>query len=108
MLDHGVSRRRPVARARGGGRQAGGRGGAERAQGGGGDPVVRSRRGRKVLAEAKEIGWITSAVRSIALGQPIALGYLRREHFAPGAAVTIQDDGTSIPARVAELPFVTR
>jgi len=71
-----------------------------------GDRVPAS--GAKVLAEAKEIGWITSAVRSIALGQPIALGYLRREHFAPGAAVTIQDDGTSIPARVAELPFVTR
>jgi len=62
--------------------------------------------GAKVVGDAGEIGWITSAVRSIALGRPIALGYIRREHFAPGTAVTVQDGDGSIPARVAELPFV--
>ena len=54
----------------------------------------------------KEIGQITSAVRSIALGRPIALGYVRREHFAPGTAVTVRDGDAIVSARVAELPFV--
>jgi len=37
----------------------------------------------RVTAEGKDIGRVTSAVRSIALGRPIALGYVRREHFEP-------------------------
>jgi folate-binding protein YgfZ len=62
--------------------------------------------GVKVVAAGKEIGRITSAVRSIALGRPIALGYVRREHLAPGTAVTVEDGDVSIPAHVASLPFV--
>ncbi len=62
--------------------------------------------GAAVMADGKEIGRITSAVRSLALGRPIALSYLRREHFAPGSAVGVQDGGALLPARVAELPFV--
>ena len=62
--------------------------------------------GAAVVAEAKEVGRITSAVRSIALGKPIALGYVRREHFASGSAVAVQDGETLIQARVGELPFV--
>jgi folate-binding protein YgfZ len=62
--------------------------------------------GATVRGDDKEIGRVTSAVRSIALGQPIALGYVRREYLAPGTAVTVQDGDAAIPARVAELPFV--
>ncbi|HET8577491.1 MAG TPA: aminomethyltransferase family protein [Methylomirabilota bacterium] len=62
--------------------------------------------GAAVVAEGKEVGRITSAVRSIALDKPIALGYVRREHFAPGSAVGVQTGDALIPARVAELPFV--
>jgi folate-binding protein YgfZ len=62
--------------------------------------------GAAVVADGKEVGRITSAVRSPALGKPIALGYIRREHFAPGSAVGVQDGDALIPARVAELPFV--
>ena len=69
-----------------------------------GDRVPAS--GAKVLVEDKEIGRVTSAVRSIALGRPIALGYVRREHFAPGTAVTVVDGDATARARVAELPFV--
>ena len=61
--------------------------------------------GATVLAEDKEIGRVTSAVRSIALGRPIALGYVRREHFAPGSPVTVRDGMGAIAARVVELPF---
>ncbi len=62
--------------------------------------------GATVLADGKEVGHVTSAVRSFALGKPIALGYVRKEHFAPGSAVQIQDGGALIPAHVVELPFV--
>ncbi len=62
--------------------------------------------GARVLAEDKEVGRITSAVGSIALGRPIALGYVRREHGAPGTAVTVKDSDASIRAQVTELPFV--
>src|SRR5215813_2400014 len=62
--------------------------------------------GSGVLAEGKEVGRITSAVRSIALGKPIALGYVRREHFEPGAAVSVRIDDHLAGAHVAALPFV--
>ncbi len=61
--------------------------------------------GARVVADDKDVGRITSAVRSLALGVPIALGYVRREHFAPGTPVTVQDGEATLPARVAALPF---
>lgn len=62
--------------------------------------------GSRVVAEGKDVGRITSAVLSPALGKPIALGYVRREHFEPGTAVEVDDAGIAIPARIAALPFV--
>ena len=63
-------------------------------------------RGDAVLAEDKEVGRITSAVRSIALGRAIALGYVRREHFEPGTPVSVKTGDTLVSAHVAALPFV--
>jgi folate-binding protein YgfZ len=60
----------------------------------------------RVTADGKVVGRVTSAVRSISLGVPIALGYVRREHFAPGARVEVADGDTVVPAQVAALPFV--
>lgn len=62
--------------------------------------------GAAVVADDKEIGRITSVARSIALGRPIALGYVRREHFAPGSAVAVRDGEAVMGAHVVELPFV--
>ena len=62
--------------------------------------------GARLTAEGKDIGRVTSAVRSIALGRPIALGYVRREHFEPGTALTVADAAGEQPARVVALPFV--
>jgi folate-binding protein YgfZ len=62
--------------------------------------------GARVVAEGKDIGRVTSAVRSYALGRPIALGYVRREHFEPGSLVDIDDAGVVLRAKVAALPFV--
>ncbi|HUG35739.1 MAG TPA: glycine cleavage T C-terminal barrel domain-containing protein, partial [Candidatus Limnocylindrales bacterium] len=62
--------------------------------------------GAAVMAEDKDVGRITSAAWSYTLGAPIALGYVRREHFEPGSAVTVRDGDAALPARVAALPFV--
>ena len=62
--------------------------------------------GARVVAEGKDIGRVTSAVRSYALGRPIALGYVRREHFEPGSPVDVDDGGVTLQAKVAALPFV--
>lgn len=61
-----------------------------------GTPVIAS-------ADGKEIGRVTSAAVSPALNQILVLGYVRREHAAPGTPVTIAGQ----PAAVAALPFVT-
>jgi folate-binding protein YgfZ len=58
-------------------------------------------RGSIVKSDQKDVGEITSSVRSIALGKPIALGYLQRDFLAPGTQVFV--DGTS--ALVTQLPF---
>ena len=62
--------------------------------------------GDLVVADDKEVGRVTSAVPSIALGQPIALGYIRREHFEPGSPVSVKTGDKLVAAHVAALPFV--
>jgi folate-binding protein YgfZ len=62
--------------------------------------------GARVTAGGKDVGRITSCVRSLALGGPIALGYVRREHFDPGSEVEVVDGPVTVAARVAALPFV--
>ncbi len=56
--------------------------------------------GEKLLADGKEAGVVTRAAFSYALGRPIGMGYVRREHFAPGSKLT-WSGGT---AEVIELP----
>ena len=62
--------------------------------------------GAPVVVEGKEIGRVTSSARSFALGAPIALAYVRREHGEPGTAVAVADGDALLPATVAALPFV--
>ena len=58
--------------------------------------------GDTIAADAREIGSITSAVESPALGRPIALGYVHRDFVQPGTVVTVNGKlGT-----VTQLPFV--
>jgi folate-binding protein YgfZ len=59
-------------------------------------------RGAKIVSADREVGAVTSAVRSIALGRPIALGYLHRDFLQPGTPVSI----AGAPAIVEALPFV--
>lgn len=56
--------------------------------------------------DREDAGWVTSVVRSLALGVPIALGYLRNEYTAPGTVVTIKQEPSPVSAEVTALPFV--
>jgi folate-binding protein YgfZ len=62
--------------------------------------------GSGIRAGDREIGTITSAALSPALGRPIALGYVHRDFVEPGTAVTVAD-GSQSPAVVTRLPFVS-
>jgi folate-binding protein YgfZ len=59
-------------------------------------------RGSIVKSDQKDIGEITSSVRSIALDKPIALGYLQRDFLAPGTRVSVG----GAHAVVTDLPFL--
>jgi glycine cleavage system T protein len=61
--------------------------------------------GDKLFHDAQEVGWVTSAVSSPRFGQPIALGYVRREHLTPGTRLRIDRHGTPVIAEVTSLPF---
>ncbi len=61
--------------------------------------------GDKLLHNAQEVGWVTSATVSPCLGRPLALGYVRREHLTPGTQLRIDRHGTPVIAEVTTLPF---
>lgn len=63
--------------------------------------------GSKVLKEGKELGWITSACFSPALGKGIALGYAMKDLFGSPQEVKIQTAQAEISAHTTDLPFVS-
>jgi glycine cleavage system T protein len=64
--------------------------------------------GAKLVSPEREVGWITSAAYSPGYRQPVALGYVRREVWAPGTRLAVQTNGTTTEATVVELPFPHR
>jgi folate-binding protein YgfZ len=61
--------------------------------------------GAEVWAGETAVGRVTSAARSPALGRPIALAFLRRQHAAPGTRVEVRGGGRAVEATVSDLPF---
>jgi folate-binding protein YgfZ len=57
-------------------------------------------RGAKLLSAGKEVGYVTSAAHSPALGGVIGMGYVRREHNSRGSRL----QWASGEAEVIELP----
>jgi folate-binding protein YgfZ len=55
----------------------------------------------KLLAAGAEVGNVTSAAFSPLLGQPIGLGYVRREHGAPDTVLQCGE----VAAKIIELPI---
>ena len=56
-----------------------------------------------VVLDGRQVGRLTSAVQSVALGRPIGLATLHRDASAAGTVVTLAD---GLEATVAPLPFV--
>ena len=50
----------------------------------------------------RKVGWVTSVVRSPARGQQVALGYVHRDHQAPGTELDLASGGRAV---VAALPL---
>lgn len=61
-------------------------------------------RGAAVMSADRAVGEITSAVRSPALGQPVALAYVQRDFMTPGSVLSVG----GVSATVTTLPFVPR
>jgi glycine cleavage system aminomethyltransferase T len=63
-------------------------------------------KGDKVFHNGKEIGYVTSAVKSPALNAHIALGYVRREANQIGTELALRTADGESAATIVELPFV--
>jgi len=63
-------------------------------------------RGDKLLHAGKEVGYVTSAVKSPVLNANIALGYVRREANQIGNELTLRTAVGESLAKIVELPFV--
>lgn len=61
--------------------------------------------GSKLFRDGKEVGRITSAVRSPRHGGVLALGYLRRGNDGPGMTLELDAGGERRSAEVSSLPF---
>jgi folate-binding protein YgfZ len=59
------------------------------------------KQGDKIVNDGKDVGWITSAVFSLKLQRPIALGYVRKECNQFGARLTVN----SSEAEIVPTPF---
>ncbi len=60
----------------------------------------------KLFRDGTEIGYVTSAVKSPALGINIALGYVRREANQIGNELALRTAAGESSAKIVELPFV--
>jgi folate-binding protein YgfZ len=61
--------------------------------------------GARVLADGREVGYVTSGTRAATEGTPIALAMINRKSGEPGTQVAIGEGEVSIAATVARLPF---
>lgn len=63
-------------------------------------------KGNKLCHEGKEVGYITSAMRSPALRANLALGYVRKEVNQIGTELVVRCTAGEIAATIAALPFL--
>jgi folate-binding protein YgfZ len=63
-------------------------------------------RGDKLFHNGKEIGYVTSAVKSPSLNANIALGYVRREANQIGTELVLRTASGESSVKILELPFV--
>jgi folate-binding protein YgfZ len=63
-------------------------------------------KGDKLFHDGKEVGYVTSAIKSPTLKANIALGYVRREANAVGTELTLHSGNGETKVAVVESPFV--
>jgi glycine cleavage system T protein len=63
-------------------------------------------RGAEIQHNAKRVGRVSTALQSLRLKRPIALGYLRRELHEGGTRVQVTAEGAAVELEVTPLPFV--
>jgi folate-binding protein YgfZ len=63
-------------------------------------------RGDKLFRDGKEIGYLTSVVKSPAIDAIVALGYVRREANQIGTELVLRSVAGENSAKIVELPFV--
>ncbi len=71
-----------------------------------GDLKALPKKGDKLFRDGKEVGYITSAVKSPALNANIALGYVRREANAIETELVLKTADGESQVKIVELPFV--
>ena len=59
-----------------------------------------------IKKDGKEIGFITSVLKSPTLDSVIALAYVKYGFFEPGNSLEIQTRSQTLSASVVELPFL--
>ena len=64
------------------------------------------REGAKLFDGEDEIGIVTSGGFAPSVGAPIAMGYVPRDHAAPGTALAAEVRGRRVHCTVAAMPFV--
>jgi folate-binding protein YgfZ len=64
--------------------------------------------GAKLYSGDREVGWISSAVRSPQLNKTIAFGFPLRDFSKPGTELDVEFEGGRHPATVQPLPFYTK
>ncbi|WP_054590271.1 glycine cleavage system aminomethyltransferase GcvT [Sphingopyxis macrogoltabida] len=64
------------------------------------------REGAKLFDGNTEIGIVTSGGFAPSVGAPIAMGYVPRDHAAPGTAIAAEVRGKRVHCTVAAMPFV--
>ena len=62
-------------------------------------------RGDKVLSQGRQVGVVTSAMRSETLGRVAAMAYIKYGFFEPGSTVEVQSEEGTLDALIVELPF---
>jgi folate-binding protein YgfZ len=62
--------------------------------------------GDGLFAQDKDIGHLTSACHSPAIGKPIALAYVHRDYLATGTEIEVAHGESRLKATVTALPFV--
>ena len=71
------------------------------------DEQTLPRKGDKLFAGDKEVGYVSSAIHSPALNAPIGLGYVRREHNQLGTELKVRSAHGEHSATIVPVPFVS-